>query len=161
MTKRIKKRGKVKSKPRVRKPDKARSLAAKKGWETRRGHTRKAMSKADFPPEIQRIIDERVRKEVARELKALESRKATPALQLARQQLVTEAYDQKIQQHIDAAIERGEFVEADETKILGRLFLVNELTPQDFDDAIVDLSNEYEDWSIHDIYELWYYGEVQ
>jgi len=156
MAKRIKKRRKVKSKPRVRKPNKARSLAAKKGWETRRGHKRKAMSKADFPPDIQRIIDKRVKKEVARELAHL-----TPRKRDAKTALMIEAIDRQVERHLDAAIERGEFVEADASKILGRLFIVNELQPAYFDDAIVDLSNEYEDWSIHDIYELWYYGEVQ
>jgi hypothetical protein len=158
MAKSIKNSRKVKSKPSVRKRGKkshARSLAAKKGWETRRGHKRKALSKADFPPEIQSIIDERVKKEVARELARL-----TPRKRDAKTALMIEAIDRQVEQHLDAAIARGEFVEADESKILGRLFIVNELQPAYFDDAIVDLSNEYEDWSIHDIYELWYYGEV-
>lgn len=158
MVKRIKNRGKVKSKRNVRKPSKARSLAAKKGWVTRRAHTRKAMSKADFPKDIQRIIDERVKKEVARELKEIE-RKTPKRQELERNvraTLMVESFDREIERRIDS----GEFIESDETRILGRLFLVNELNPADFDDAIVELADDFEDWSVHDIYELWYYGEV-
>jgi hypothetical protein len=118
------------------------------------------MSKADFPPDIQRLIDERVKKEVAREL-ARATRKEVPKSRQAlersvRASLMVESFDREIERRIDS----GEFIESDETRILGRLFLVNELNPQNFDDEIVNLADDFEDWSVHDIYELWYYGEV-
>jgi hypothetical protein len=129
-----------------------RSRAAKKGWKTRRANVRKAKSKAAFPPEIQRIIDERVKKEVERELKS-KTRQLTKS---ARADLMAESFDREIERRIES----GEFIESDETRILGRLFLVNELNPVDFDNEIERLADDFDDWSVHDIYELWYYGEV-
>jgi hypothetical protein len=169
MAKSIKNRRKVKSKPSVTKRGKksrsvsttarARSKAAKKGWITRRAHTRKAMSKADFPPDIQRLIDDRVKKEVARELAKTERKVSKTRQELERNvkaTLMVESFDREIERRIDS----GEFIESDETRILGRLFLVNELNPVDFDDEIMRLADDFDDWSVHDIYELWYYGEV-
>jgi hypothetical protein len=117
------------------------------------------MSKADFPPDIQRLIDDRVKKEVARELAKTERKVSKTRQELERNvkaTLMVESFDREIERRIDS----GEFIESDETRILGRLFLVNELNPVDFDDEIMRLADDFDDWSVHDIYELWYYGEV-
>lgn len=177
MSKHTKRRKKVKRSTQKR----ARSRAAKKGWVTRRAHKREKQSKAKLPPGLRELIEQRIDREEGRELKRVQAvgkklaELEAERVKLEKQRLRLEKrekraiqkpeaviLDASIERVIESHIESGEWEDSDETRILGRLFAINRLDPIEFDDEVQRIADEpdYEDWSVHDIYELWFYGEV-
>jgi hypothetical protein len=163
MVKHTKKRPKVKQKQRPSrrgKKSQSRSRAAKKGWETRRGRKREAASKAILPKGVESLIKARVDLEEERALLREERRKLERMRKTIEKKPQALVLDAAIDRQIEAHIDSGEWEDTDETRILGRLFTINRLDPVEFDDEIMRLADEFDDWSVHDIYELWFYGEL-
>lgn len=132
-----------------------RSEAAKRGWAKRKewAHRKEAAIErwrktnpnlASNTKELGKFIDAQIKAGVRIEVKRIEA----------------EVMSAAIDRQIESLIKEEKWTDSDESRILGRLFLMNKLDPADFDQEVQDIADEYDDWSAHDIYDLWFYGEV-